>query len=71
MQSKRLSIGLRAALAIFAVTPLVTGTCAAAQVENSSGNLYGTTSVGGEYSYGTVFELSPQNGRRLDGEGSE
>ncbi len=31
---------------------------------DGSGNLYGTTSGGGSYSYGTAFELSPQsNGR--------
>ncbi len=28
------------------------------------GNLYGTTSGGGEYGYGTVFELSPESGGR-------
>ena len=34
---------------------------------DAAGNLYGTTSVGGAYSYGTVFELTPQRaeaGRR-------
>ncbi len=30
---------------------------------DSSGNLYGTTTNGGLYSGGTVFELSPNNGR--------
>jgi uncharacterized repeat protein (TIGR03803 family) len=29
---------------------------------DGSGNLYGTTSVGGKYDYGTVFELSPKTG---------
>jgi uncharacterized repeat protein (TIGR03803 family) len=29
---------------------------------DASGNLYGTTSVGGTYNYGTVFELSPKAG---------
>jgi uncharacterized repeat protein (TIGR03803 family) len=29
---------------------------------DSSGNLYGTTSTGGAYGYGKVFELSPQAG---------
>jgi uncharacterized repeat protein (TIGR03803 family) len=81
MQSRKLPIGLRAALAIFAATLLVTGTCAVAQVEkvlhsfngedgqypaglifDGSGNLYGTTDVGGKYDYGTVFELSPKTG---------
>jgi len=81
MQSRKLPIGLRAALAIFGATLLVTGTCAVAQVEkvlhsfngedgqypaglifDGSGNLYGTTDVGGKYDYGTVFELSPKTG---------
>ena len=29
---------------------------------DASGNLYGTTSVGGTYNYGTVFEVSPKAG---------
>jgi uncharacterized repeat protein (TIGR03803 family) len=29
---------------------------------DSAGNLYGTTTGGGSYSYGTVYELSPQTG---------
>ena len=29
---------------------------------DSAGNLYGTTSGGGQYSKGTVFELTPSNG---------
>jgi uncharacterized repeat protein (TIGR03803 family) len=29
---------------------------------DSSGNLYGTTQRGGEYGYGTVFEVTPSNG---------
>jgi uncharacterized repeat protein (TIGR03803 family) len=81
MQSRKLPIGLRAALAIFAATLLVTGTWAVAQVEtvlhnfnskdgaipgglifDSSGNLYGTTDVGGKFGDGTVFELSPKAG---------
>ncbi len=32
-------------------------------VFDSSGNLYGTTTSGGLYSKGTVFQLSPNNGR--------
>jgi uncharacterized repeat protein (TIGR03803 family) len=28
-------------------------------VDNTTGNLYGTTNVGGAYSYGTIFELTP------------
>jgi len=28
-------------------------------VADASGNLYGTTAVGGDYDYGTVFELTP------------
>jgi uncharacterized repeat protein (TIGR03803 family) len=31
-------------------------------ISDASGNLYGTTSVGGVYGYGTVFELTPQTG---------
>lgn len=31
-------------------------------VFDNSGNLYGTTSAGGAYSFGTVFELSPTGG---------
>jgi uncharacterized repeat protein (TIGR03803 family) len=30
-------------------------------VFDREGNLYGTTNGGGEYGYGTVFELSPQS----------
>src|ERR1700690_2745696 len=84
MQGKTLSIGLRAALAIIAVTLFVTSTWAAAQETvlhsfNHNGtdgqrpaaglifdaakiNLYGTTNSGGTYGYGTVFELTPQSG---------
>jgi uncharacterized repeat protein (TIGR03803 family) len=81
MRVKKLSIGSRAALAIFAATLLVTGTCAFAQQEkvlhnfnskdgstpgglifDGSGNIYGTTSDGGKYGAGTVFELSPKTG---------
>ena len=29
-------------------------------IADSAGNLYGTTTEGGEYEVGTVFELSPQ-----------
>ena len=93
MQGKRLSIGLRAALAICAATLFVTSTWATAQVQekvlhnfnsdgtdgsgpeagliiDAAGNLYGTTNEGGTYNYGTVFELTPAAGRRLDGEGA-
>ena len=83
MQGKTLSIGLRAALAIFAATLFVTSTWAIAQekvlhnfnndgtdgaypqaglVVNPAGNLYGTTNNGGAYTYGTVFELTPTAG---------
>jgi len=31
-------------------------------IQDSAGNLYGATSLGGAYGYGTVFELSLQNG---------
>jgi len=34
----------------------------AGMVFDQSGNLYGTTSIGGQYGYGTVFELSPGSG---------
>jgi uncharacterized repeat protein (TIGR03803 family) len=30
-------------------------------IQDSSGNLYGTTSSGGTYGYGTVFEITPRN----------
>jgi len=33
---------------------------------DSSGNLYGTTSVGGAYGYGTVFECSPHGSNWLE-----
>ncbi len=80
ISGKRLSIGLRAALPIFAVTLFLTSTHAVAQQEtvlhnfcngkdgcepygglifDGSGNLYGTTSVGGDPSGGIVFELTP------------
>src|SRR5271167_1758353 len=85
MRSKRLSTGLRAALAIFAVSVLVTSTWAvthwsdkvlhnfndngtdgyypyASLIFDAAGNLYGTTSFGGAYGYGTVFELTPTAG---------
>ena len=35
---------------------------AAGLVFDSSGNLYGTTSQGGNYGQGTVFKLSPTSG---------
>jgi len=82
MRGKRLSIGLRAALAIFTVTLLVTNTWAATNwtekvlhsfnqnntggveplaglIFDAAGNLYGTTNWGGTYGGGTVFELTP------------
>lgn len=31
-------------------------------IADGSGNLYGTTQAGGNFGYGTVFELSPQHG---------
>ena len=34
----------------------------ASLIFDAAGNLYGTTSGGGTYSYGTVFELTPQAG---------
>ena len=85
MRGKRLSIGLRAALAIFTVTLLVTSTWAATPwnekvlhsfndngqdggtpeaglIFDAAGNLYGTTLGGGTYGGGTVFELTPTAG---------
>jgi uncharacterized repeat protein (TIGR03803 family) len=87
MRGKRFSIGLRAALASFTVTVLVTSTWAATNwnekvlhsfcnrrncadgyypydglIFDASGNLYGTTYQGGTYGYGTVFELTPTAG---------
>ncbi len=35
---------------------------------DAAGNLYGTTGEGGTYGCGTVFELTPYSGRRLDGD---
>ncbi len=80
MRGKKFSIGLRA-LAILAVTLLVTSTWAATNwrekvlysfnggdgdgswpsglIFDAAGNLYGTTSRGGAYGYGTVYELTP------------
>ena len=84
MRGERFSIGLRAALAIFTVTALVTSTGAATNwnekvlhgfgdgtdginppadlIFDTAGNLYGTTYEGGDYNYGTVFELTPTAG---------
>src|SRR5271165_1732277 len=31
-------------------------------ISDAAGNLYGTTTFGGTYNYGTVFELSPTQG---------
>jgi len=83
MSNGRLSIGLRAILAVFAVLLLVTSTRAVAQQEtvlysftgttdgstphaglifDAVGNLYGTTSQGGAYGFGTAFELTPTAG---------
>ena len=83
MRCKRLSAGLRAALAIFAVTLFVTSTWAATRekvlhtfnpqvtdgvgpysglIVDAAGNRYGTTSAGGTYNSGTVFELTLQSG---------
>ena len=85
MRGKKFSIGLRASLAIFAVTLFVNSTRAAAQekvlysfcsqtnctdgagpsgglISDAAGNLHGTTSSGGTYDDGTVFELTPAAG---------
>jgi uncharacterized repeat protein (TIGR03803 family) len=35
-------------------------------VSDSKGNLYGTTAVGGEYAYGTVYQLTPDHGGWLE-----
>lgn len=82
MPGKKLSMGLRA-LAVFAVTLLVTSSWAATNWHErvlhnfdgsdgtnsrspltlgAAGNLFGTTSSGGTYNYGTVFELTPTSG---------
>ena len=37
---------------------------------DQSGNLYGTTTWGGTYGYGMVFELSPNGSGGLDGDGA-
>src|ERR1019366_3722492 len=83
MRGKRLSIGLRAALAIFTAILFVTSIWAAAEekvlhnfnndgtdgyypevglIVDAAGNLYGTTTAGGAYNSGTVFELTPAGG---------
>ncbi len=89
MSGRRLSIGLRAALAIFIVTLFVTSTWAQAPWEKvlysfnpswagsvlvgdgagpsgrlilDSRGLFGTTGSGGAYGYGTVFQLWQQAG---------
>jgi uncharacterized repeat protein (TIGR03803 family) len=81
MRGKRLSIGLRAALAIFTVTLLVTSTWAATPwyekvlhsfgngtdgagssarlIFDAAGNLYGTTTLGGAFGNGVVWEITP------------
>jgi uncharacterized repeat protein (TIGR03803 family) len=38
-------------------------TPSSALIFDSAGNLYGTTSQGGDYGYGTVFELTPNQGQ--------
>ena len=38
-------------------------------VFDAAGNLYGTTSYGGYYDYGTAFEVIAPSGRGLDGDG--
>jgi uncharacterized repeat protein (TIGR03803 family) len=84
MRGKKLSIGLRAILAMFAVTLSATSTWAAIHekvlhnfnnngkdgnspfaglIFDASGNLYGTTDTGG-IGYGTVFELTSTTGGR-------
>jgi uncharacterized repeat protein (TIGR03803 family) len=93
MRSNGLSIGLRAALAIFAVTLSLTSAWAATRewkekvlhsfcsqsncvdgrspsaglIFDAAGNLYGTTTNGGTYNYGTVFELTPRGGGNWEG----
>jgi len=84
MRSKKFSAVMTAALAIFALALLTTGTGAIAQTEkvlhnfdsngkdgsvpeaslifDSAGNLYGTTSNGGTHGSGTVFEMMPKAG---------
>ena len=50
---------------------LVDGTTPqAGLIFDAAGNLYGTTVGGGPTGDGTVFELSPAGGRKLDGEGA-
>jgi uncharacterized repeat protein (TIGR03803 family) len=82
MRCKKLSIGLRATVAIFTVSLFVTSTWAATEtvlhafdpnlkdgdspvatlIFDAAGNIYGTTSSGGAFGKGTVFELTPQAG---------
>lgn len=74
MRNKSFSVAAIVLFAIFVATLLLTATRAAAQekvlhsfvngypvadlIFDSSGNLYGTTSHGGAYGYGTVFEMT-------------
>jgi uncharacterized repeat protein (TIGR03803 family) len=81
MRGKRLFIGLRDILAIFALAVFVTGSAASQEkvlhsfgngtdglypyaglIFDAAGNLYGTTYEGGIHGYGTVFELTPEEG---------
>jgi len=82
MRDNRLSVGLRATLAIFTLALLVTGTAAGQEtvlhnfndngadgfspwgglIFDKAGNLYGTTVYGGTNGSGVMFELTPKGG---------